>query len=201
MQAAPAHLRQSCPRLRPVIEQVGPCRIRLRRDRFESLARIILFQQLAGPAATAIHDRLVARLPEQRLAAAGLAALGDDEFRQAGVSAQKRGYLRSLAQLTLDRQVRFQGLSARTDEEVIADLTQVKGVGVWSAHMFLMFTLGRPDVLPVGDLGVRSAMRKLFELDELPDPALCERLAQPWRPYASIASWYCWRSLDIQDPG
>ena len=201
LRAGRAHLRQRCPRLGPVVEQVGPCRITLRRDRFESLARIILYQQLAGPAAKAIHDRLIARLPENRLTATGLSALDDEGFRAAGVSGQKRAYLRSLAEITLDGRVRFQGLAARTDEEVIAELTQVKGVGVWSAHMFLMFTLGRPDVLPVGDLGVRSAMRNLFELAALPDPADCERLAAPWRPYASIASWYCWRSLDIKDPG
>jgi len=199
-QAAQLHLREACPVMGPVVEQVGRCRMRLNRDRFASLARTILFQQLAGPAAQAIHGRLMTRLPDQRFTAAGLAALSDEDFRLSGVSGQKRSYLRSLAELTLERKVRLQGLASKSEEEVIAELTQIKGVGVWTAHMFLMFTLGRPDILPVGDLGVRSAIRKLFELDELPAPAECERLAAPWRPYASFASWYCWRSLDIKTP-
>lgn len=199
--AATRHLRQSCPVLGPVVDQVGPCRLTLRRDRFSALARIILFQQLAGAAATAIHNRLLARMQAGRFTAAGMMALSDEDFRAAGVSGQKRSYLRSLSELTLDRRVRLEGLAAKSDDEVIAELTQVKGVGVWTAHMFLMFTLGRPDILPVGDLGVRTAIRNLFSLDEAPTPAECERLAQPWRPYASFASWYCWRSLDIKDPG
>lgn len=195
------HLREACPVMGPVVQQVGRCRMRLNRDRFASLARTILFQQLAGAAARAIHDRLMARLPGERFTAEGLIGLREEEFRAAGVSAQKRGYLLSLSELTLSRQVRLQGLAASSDDEVIAELTQIRGVGVWTAHMFLMFTLGRPDILPVGDLGVRSAIKKMFDLDELPPPAECERLAAPWRPYASFASWYCWRSLDIQDPG
>src|SRR5690606_16069806 len=129
--AATAHLRQSCPVLGPLVRQVGPCRMKLRRERFASLARMILYQQLAGAAAKAIHDRLVARLPDGRFTPEGLASLGDDCFREAGVSAQKRGYLRSLAELTLDRRVRLQGLGAKSEDEVIAELTQIKGVGVW----------------------------------------------------------------------
>lgn len=199
--AATEHLRQNCPVLGPVVEQVGRCRMTLRRDRFAALSRMILYQQLAGSAAKAIHDRLLLRLPEGRFTADGIAVLGDEDFRAAGVSGQKRSYLRSLAELTLDRRVRLQGLASKTEDEVIAELTQVKGVGVWTAHMFLMFTLGRPDILPVGDLGVRTAIRRLFALAEMPSPAECERLAAPWRPYASFASWYCWRSLDIKDPG
>ena len=195
------HLRRNCPVLGPVVEQVGPCRLRLRRDRFAALARAILYQQISGLAAKSIHDRLLAKLPDGRLAPRGLADLDDADYRAAGVSGQKAKYLRSLAELTLAGKVRLTGLDGWSDERIVEELVQVKGVGVWTAQMFLIFTLGRPDVLPADDLGVRSAIRKLYGLSELPQRDDCERLARPWRPFASVASWYCWRSLEIRDPG
>jgi DNA-3-methyladenine glycosylase II len=187
--------------MRQVVQQVGPCTMTLRRGRFGMLARSILFQQISGHAANAIQRKLLTRLPDGKLSAAGLAALSDEQYRASGVSGQKTKYLRSLAELTLDRKVKLTGLAKWTDQEIIGELVQIKGVGVWTAQMFLMFSLGRPDVLPWDDLGVRSAIRKLYRLEELPKRDECERIAAPWRPYASVASWYCWRSLEVRDPG
>ncbi len=195
------HLRRNCPVMREVIRQVGPCKIRLQRGRFEMLARSILFQQISGHAAKAILGRLLERMPNGRLSAPGLAALSEEEFRACGVSRQKAGYMRSLADLSLSGEVSLQRVSRWPDDRIIEELVQVKGIGVWTAQMFLMFSLGRPDVLPWDDLGVRQAMVKLFELDELPKREEAEQLAAPWRPYATVASWYCWRSLEIADPG
>ena len=200
-EAAVKHLRRRCPVMREVVEAVGPCTMKVRRDRFGMLARSILFQQISGHAANAILRKLLTRLPNGKLSPAGLARLSDDEFRAAGVSGQKTRYLRSLAELTLDGKVKLTGLAKRSDRQIIDDLIQVKGIGVWTAQMFLMFSLGRPDVLPWDDLGVRQAIRRLYGLDELPKREECERVAEPWRPYASVASWYCWRSLEVQDPG
>lgn len=194
-------LRRRCPVMREVIRQVGPCTMKLRRGRFEMLARSILFQQISGHAAKAILTRLLTLMPAGRLSAPGLAALSDEDFRACGVSRQKAGYLRSLAELSLSGEVRLRTLSRLPDERVIEELVKVKGVGVWTAQMFLMFSLGRPDVLPWDDLGVRSAMKRLYELEDLPKRDEAERVATPWRPYATVASWYCWRSLEIVEPG
>ena len=200
-EAAVKHLRKRCPVMRQVVKAVGPCTMTLRRDRFGMLARSILFQQISGHAANAIQRKLLTRLPAGKLTAEGLAALSDEEFRASGVSAQKTSYLRSLSQLTLDGKVKLTGIAQWSDQQIIDELVQIKGVGVWTAQMFLMFSLGRPDVLPWDDLGVRTAIRKLHGLEELPKRPDCERLAAPWRPYATVASWYCWRSLEVQDPG
>ena len=195
------HLRKRCPVMRRVVDRVGPCTMTVQRERFRMLARSILFQQISGHAANAIQKKLLSRLPGGRLTAAGLANLSDEEYRASGVSGQKTRYLRSLAELTLEGKVKLTGLAKWSDQEIIDELIQIKGVGVWTAQMFLMFSLGRPDVLPWDDLGVRTAIRNLYKLDELPKRADCERVATPWRPYATVASWYCWRSLEIQDPG
>ena len=117
-------------------------------------------------------------------------------MRSLGLSTAKTAYIRDLARHTRDRKVIFEELTALADAEVIERLTQVKGIGTWTAQMFLMFALERPDVLPVGDLGVRSAIRKAYSLAELPSPAEMEEIARRWRPYCSVASWYLWRSLD-----
>ena len=197
--SAPGLLRLADPVLGAVIADVGACRLRLNRDRFGLLARSILYQQLSGHAARAIHRKLEAELGDAPLNPDGLAALSDEQYRRAGVSAQKRRYLRSLADHVLTRRLRLDKVTRLPDDEVIAQLVDVDGIGVWTAQMFLIFSLGRPDVLPVGDLGIRQAIRRLYELSDAPKPAECERIAQPWRPYASFACWYLWRSLD-NDP-
>lgn len=164
------------------------------------LVRSIVFQQISGAAARTILGRLTEALPGKKLTPEGLAALSTEEYRLAGVSKQKGGYLQSLAALSLSGDLKLARIGRYADEDVIAQLTQVKGIGVWTAQMFLMFSLGRPDVLPWDDLGVRQAIRKLYGLAEMPTRAESERIAAPWRPYASVASWYCWRSLEIKTP-
>ncbi len=199
--AAERHLRRNDPVMRRVIQRVGPCSYPLRRDRFGSLARSIVYQQISGAAAQTILRRLVVALPDGNLTAAGLASFTLEQYRLAGVSKQKASYLKSLAERSLEGDLRLSQIGRLSDDQIIAELTEVKGIGVWTAQMFLMFSLGRPDVLPWDDLGVRQAIRKLYAFDEMPNRAESERIAAPWRPYASVASWYCWRSLDIVDPG
>jgi DNA-3-methyladenine glycosylase II len=189
------HLRGRDPVLRRVIDVAGPCTLRPRRDRFEMLAGSILAQQLSTAAARTIRSRLVERAGG-RLAAEPLLALSDEEFRLCGVSAQKAGYLRDLASRVASGSLPMNQLGRLSDEEVIERLTVVKGVGRWTAQMFLIFALGRPDVLPHDDLGIRNAIRRLYGLPEMPRRDEVDRIAEPWRPYASVASWYLWRSLD-----
>ena len=198
--AAERHLKKRDSVLGAVIRKVGPCGYTLQRDRFGMLVRSIVYQQISGAAARTILGRLTDALPGRQLTAQGLAALSPEEYRLAGVSKQKAGYLQSLAELSLTGDLRLARIGRYADQDIIAQLTQVKGIGVWTAQMFLMFSLGRPDVLPWDDLGVRQAIRKLYGLPQMPTRAESERIAEPWRPYASVASWYCWRSLEIKTP-
>jgi len=160
--------------------------------------RAILFQQLAGAAANAIQKRFYGlysgdgRPPTPR----EVLETTDDQFRSAGVSRQKAAYLRDLAAHVVDGRLDLAALPAMSDEEVIRRVTAVKGLGEWSAHMFLMFHLGRPDVLPVGDLGVRNGMRLTYKLPELPTPAQAREIGAPWAPYRSVGSWYMWRAAE-----
>ena len=197
MRRATLHLKTADPVLAVLIDQVGPPRIpRLDAD-FTTLARSIVFQQLSAKVARVIYDRVLAAASRGgRLSPGKVLRLGAGGLRPLGLSRQKAAYLVDLAGHTQSRRLKFRELPHLTDEEVIARLTQVKGIGVWTAQMFLIFALGRPDVLPTGDLGIRSAMKRLYALDELPKPPQIERLAASWRPYCSIACWYLWRSLD-----
>ncbi len=135
-------------------------------------------------------------MPGGRMTPEGVLGLEETALRACGLSGQKTKYLRHLAECTVKRDVRFEDLPGLCDEEVIERLTVVKGVGEWTAHMFLIFTLRRPDVLPTGDLGVRSAMRRAYRMRALPKPERMEKIAAKWRPYRSVASWYLWRSLE-----
>jgi DNA-3-methyladenine glycosylase II len=196
MRKAVLHLKKSDPVLRGIIETVGPCRMDYREPIFENLVRSIIYQQLHGKAAAAIFGRLAsAACP---LTPASILKLRPQKMRSLGVSPQKLTYIRDLARKTRDGEIVFESLSRCPDSEVIELLTQVKGIGEWTAHMFLLFALRRPDVLPVGDLGVRAAIKKAYGLDALPKPPEMVKLAEPWRPYASYASWYLWRSLDVE---
>lgn len=193
-----AHLRQADPVLRKVIEQVGPCRLRplTEGSHFEFIARSIIYQQLSTKAAATIHGR-VQTLCGGAVSVEPLSRLPDEALRSAGLSRQKLGYLRDLsaraAAGTLDT-VHFPDLP---DEEITRQLTQVKGVGVWTAQMFLMFKLGRPDVLPVLDLGIRKGVQRAYRLRKLPDAKRVEKIAAPWAPYRTIGSWYMWRVLEL----
>jgi DNA-3-methyladenine glycosylase II len=189
------HLKRGDPVLGEIIEQVGEYRIEFREPVFESLVRSIVYQQLSGRVASVIFGRLKAAVGGE-LTPAGILKLRPARMRGVGLSAQKTAYIRDLARHTRDGRVVFEQLPDLDDHQVIEQLTVVKGIGVWTAHMFLIFALQRPDVLPTGDLGIRSAVRKAYGLAELPKPAEIEALAQPWRPYCSVASWYLWRSLE-----
>jgi DNA-3-methyladenine glycosylase II len=196
MRKAISHLKKSDPVLATVIGRVGAYKIQYRDPSFETLVRSIVYQQLSGKVAKVIFDRLEAAVPGKTITPASILKLTPARMRKCGLSKQKTAYIRDLARKTTRGGVKFEELHALPDEAVIECLTQVKGIGVWTAHMFLMFALQRPDVLPTGDLGIRMAIRKVYGLDDLPHTRQIEELAVAWRPYCSVASWYLWRSLE-----
>ena len=191
------HLKKSDATMRAIIERVGPCRIEYGEPSFASLAETIVYQQLNGKAAATIFGRF-ADLAGRPLMPLGVLKLSDEQMRSAGLSKQKLSYLRSLAELTISGEVNFEQLPNLPNEKVIAHLTRVKGIGVWSAQMFLMFTLRRPDVLPTGDLGIQMAMQRHYRKRKLPKPKEMERIARAWAPYRTFACWYLWRSVDTK---
>jgi len=195
MNQAILHLRQSDPILSEIIGRVGEYRIAFRDPDFESLVKSIVFQQLSGRVANVIFARL-AKAAGEKVTPQSILKLRPSRMRALGLSNQKTAYIRDLARHARDGTVDFEELRDLPDGEVIERLTKVKGIGVWTAHMFLIFALRRTDVLPTGDLGIRSAIRKAYGLAELPLPAEMEVLAQRWRPYCSVASWYLWRSIE-----
>jgi DNA-3-methyladenine glycosylase II len=197
MRRAVLHLKKSDPVLRAIIDKVGPCRMEFGEPTFHSLAESIMYQQLNGKAAATIFKRFTDAAGDP-LTPEGILALSDAQMRAVGLSKQKTSYLRDLAAKTKAGLLEFEKLSALSDLEVIEHLVQVKGVGVWTAHMFLMFTLRRPDVLPTGDYGVQMAMKKHYRKRKIPKPKDMEKIAKSWAPYRSVACWYLWRSLDIK---
>lgn len=197
MQEAIHHLRRQDPVLAAIIDQVGDYRMQFRDPDFETLVKSIVYQQLSGKVASVIFGRLAAAARVGgKLTPEGILKLRPVRMRALGLSTQKTAYIRDLARHARDGVVRFDELGDLTDQEVIERLTQVKGIGVWTVHMFLMFALRRPDVLPTGDLGIRNAIRKAYGLEELPHPKAIEAMAERWRPYCTVASWYLWRSLE-----
>lgn len=196
MKKAIDHLKASDPVLAAIIERVGPPQIAYREPTFEALARSIVFQQLSTKAARTIYGRLE-EAAGGKITPEAVQNLSLGEMRRAGLSKQKIGYIRDLAGHALSGKVDFARLPAMSDEEVIVALTDIKGVGVWTAHMFLLFALRRPNVLAVGDLGVRTAIQRHYKKRALPKPAHIEKLAVNWRPYCSLACWYLWRSLEF----
>ena len=191
------HLRAADPVMRRLIDRVGPVRLRLQRNRFQSLVRSIIAQQISGSAARSINRRLRELLAPRHVTPANLACLTPRQMRTAGLSPQKSAYLLDLSQKVLSGQVRLKKLARLPDEEVIAELIRVKGIGVWTAQMFLIFSLGRVDVFPHQDLGIRTALRNLYRLPDLPNQETGHEIARPWRPFATLGSWYCWRSLEL----
>jgi DNA-3-methyladenine glycosylase II len=188
-------LKLADPILCEIINRVGEYRLEYREPSFETLVKSIVYQQLSGRVARVIFARL-ATAAGGGLTPANILKLRPARMRAAGLSAQKTAYIRDLARHTRDGRVVFEELDQLADQEVIETLTTVKGIGVWTAHMFLIFALRRPDVLPTGDLGIRAAIRKAYGFAELPKPTEIETLARHWRPYCSVASWYLWRSLE-----
>lgn len=195
MKHATVHLKKADPVLAKIIERVGPCQFAVRAPTFETLARSIAFQQLNGKAAATIFQRL-RKAVGRRFTATAFLKLSTEELRACGLSRQKIAALTDLAEHVARRKINFRKLSDLPDEEVIALLSQVRGVGLWTVQMFLMFALQRPNVMPLGDFGVRNAVRRAYGLAELPKPAELAKLAEKWHPYCSVATWYLWRSLD-----
>jgi len=196
MRKALHHLKKSDPVLGSIIERVGSYKIEYREPVFQNLVRSIVYQQLSGKAALTIFNRLMAAAKSDPLTPESILKLRPAKMRALGLSKQKLTYIRELARLTRAGQVSFERLPEMDDVAIVETLTKVKGVGVWTAHMFLIFALRRPDVLPTGDLGIRVAIKKAYGLAELPKPAEMEEIGRAWRPWSSVACWYLWRSLD-----
>jgi DNA-3-methyladenine glycosylase II len=198
MKKAIHHLKQSDPILAGIIEKAGPYRIQYREPVFQTLVRSIVYQQLSGKVALTIYNRLAQAAKADPMTPEAILKLRPQRMRALGLSQQKTNYIRELARMTRDGEICFERLPEMEDDAIIEALTRVKGVGVWTVHMFLIFALRRPNVLPVGDLGVRAAVKKAYGLPELPKPAEMQKIAAPWHPYCSVAAWYLWRSLENQ---
>ncbi|WP_396213464.1 DNA-3-methyladenine glycosylase family protein [Gemmatimonas sp.] len=187
------------------IERVGKCTLLPRREgsHFGHLVRNIIYQQLSGSAAATIHGRFTALLggdpqaPDPHV----ILTMTDEALRACGLSSAKVRAVRDLAQHVVDERLPLHALDEMDDQAIIDALVPVRGIGPWTAQMFLMFRLGRPDVLPVLDLGVRKGAQRIYRTRALPDAARLEKIARNWRPWASVASWYCWRVLDLEDAG
>lgn len=198
--AGVAHVARKDRRIGKVIRRAGDIRLEIKayRTPFLYLMRAIIYQQLSGKAAGTIHGRVIDLFPDKRsVTPERLLKLKDAKLRQAGVSGGKTRALRDLAQRSIAGEVpTFARLRRMDDTEIIERLTAVHGVGRWTVEMLLMFQLGRPDVLPIHDLGVRKGFAKAHGLEEMPTPKELERLAQSWRPFRTVGSWYCWRALE-----
>jgi len=198
MRKAIIHLKKADPVLAAIITKAGPYRVSYTEPVFQTLVRSIVYQQLNGKAAMTIFKRLLEAAKVTPITPEVILKMRPQKMRAVGLSKQKTVYIRELARCTRAGDIQFERLPEMDDAAIIETLTRVKGVGVWTVQMFLMFALQRPNVLPVGDLGVRAAMKKAYGLAELPKPEEMESIAAAWHPYRSIASWYLWRSLENQ---
>jgi DNA-3-methyladenine glycosylase II len=194
-----AHLKKVDPVMAEVIDAVGPCKLSPRTEwtHFDALVRSIVYQQLSGKAAATIHGRVLLLIGDGAEAPGKISATSHEALRAAGLSNAKARYVRNLAEHALDGSLPVETLHELSDDEIIAALTQVKGIGKWSAQMFLMFRLGRPDVLPELDLGVQKGIQKAYRLRKLPTPAQVLRRGARWAPYRTVAAWYMWRVLEL----
>ena len=186
-------LRRRDPVLRAVIREVGPCAMKPTGDPYRALLNSVVYQQLAGAAARAISGRLRGLYGGRYPRPERLLAASDRELRAVGLSRQKIASLRAVARAFHEGELSNRRLHRMSDDAVVEAVTRVRGIGEWTAHMLLMFSLGSPDVLPVGDYGVRKGAMALYDLEALPGRRELEALAEPWRPYRSVASWYLWR--------
>ncbi len=192
------HRRTNDPVMASIIKEIGRCGlVRSRRaDPFIAIVEAIIWQQLSGKAARTIYERFLRVFPNGRPTPATILSTSDDAMRAAGLSRGKIAYLRDLSTKVLDGTVHLESLETMANDDVVAALTKVKGIGQWSAEMFLMFRLQRSDVLPVGDLGIVKAIQRHYRLRKTPTPDRMLKIAESWRPYRSVASWYLWASLD-----
>jgi DNA-3-methyladenine glycosylase II len=193
------HIRRRDPKLKPLLEKHGPINFEPQGDMFEAIVESILSQQLAGAAAEAIIRRVRATHPEGKLIPEHLHSTRAAKLRRAGVSPQKLGYLRDLTSRLTRGTLELESLRPMPDEEIIRVLDEVKGIGPWTVQMLLIFTLGRADVLPVDDYGIRSGISQIYGMGTLPKKAEIEKLAEKWHPYCSVASLYLWRHKDRQE--
>jgi len=204
MKHALRHLQQADPVMAGIIERIGPFKMRYREPSFDAMARSIIFQQLHGKAAATIFERVRAACHgvcgdgANGLTPASILALSEEQLRACGLSRQKLSYLRDLAQRTAGGEIDFARLPDMTDEEVIAHLTRVKGIGVWSAQMFLIFALRRRNIMPTADYGINAAIKKAYRKRQMPKPKQILKIARPWQPYCSIACWYLWRYAELK---
>jgi len=192
------HLRTSDPVMASIIKEIGRCGLvrSKRADPFIAIVEAIIWQQLSGKAARTIYERFLKVFPEGTPTPAAILATSDEAMRAAGLSRGKIVYLRDLSTKVLDGTVHLESLETMANDDVVAAMTKVKGIGQWSAEMFLMFRLQRSDVLPVGDLGIVKAIQRHYRLRKTPTPERMRKIAESWRPYRSVASWYLWASLD-----
>jgi DNA-3-methyladenine glycosylase II len=181
--------------MKRLIAAIGPCTLQPDQNHFAALVRAIIAQQISTKAARSIQQRLLASLAPGELTAPAILAAPEGQLRTAGLSLAKARSVRDLAEKVHQGVVRLDTISQCSDEEVISQLVPVRGIGRWTAEMFLIFSLGRSDVLPLGDLGLRVGAQRQYGLEELPGRTRLVELAEPWRPYRSIATWYLWRSL------
>jgi DNA-3-methyladenine glycosylase II len=189
------HLGKRDPVLKQIISQVGSCTLQPNPAGFVILMKSIISQMVSTKAALAIGARLEASLAPDELTPAAVLAAGEEKLRSAGLSRNKVAAMTDLARRVTNGAVPLDRFPDMTDDEVSASLVAVRGIGPWTAQMFLMFSLGRLDVLPVGDFGLRAGVKKHYELDDLPSPAAVRERGEAWRPYRSVATWYFWRSL------
>ena len=195
------HLKRVDAKLARVIDAVGACRLQLRTEgtHFQALARAIVFQQLSGKAAGTIFARLNALYQVDGVAPNAVLATTDEQLRSVGMSRQKIAYLRDLSARVLAGTLPLDAVESMDDDDLIAHLVQVKGIGRWTAQMFLMFRLGRPDVLPELDLGIQNAIRRVYGMRKRPSPKQVRKIGARWSPHSSVACWYLWRSLENGD--
>ncbi len=192
-EAGIAHLRTADPIMAAWIERAGPCLLQRRQDRFGALVRAILAQQISAHVAKVIRMRIAARCKPAGITPASILRLGEKGLRECGCSRQKIAYLLDLAGKVQSGELPLNQLGRFSDAVVIERMIAVKGIGVWTAQMFLIFSLGRPDVFPHDDLAVRTAMQRIYGLRKLPDKTRMRKIAAKWSPYATVGSWYCWR--------
>ena len=192
------YLKKSDPVMAKLIAEIGPCRYETKNfgTHFDALCRSIIYQQLSTKAAGTIHGRFLDLFADRQPTPDALLALSEETLRGVGLSRQKLNYLRDLASKVHQNELPLDHLDELPDQEIIDYLVQVKGIGVWTAQMFLMFRLGRLDVLPDLDLGIRNAIKKAYRVRGVPNAKRIAKIGAPWRPYASVACWYLWRSLD-----
>lgn len=198
VEAALSHLRNVDPIMGELIDKAGPFTLKLDQDRFGILVRSILSQQISTSAARAIRLRLEGIVAPDKLSASAVAGLTEQQLRSAGLSSQKMSYLKDLSQQVLSGRLNLRNIGRRSDEDAIEHLIQVRGIGRWTAQMFLIFSLGRLDVFPHDDLIVRSSIQELYRLRKLPDKKRSHEIASLWAPFRSVASWYCWRLVDVK---